>query len=492
MAETIKAKDRMKKPRNHMALQDAEKRIKNFDEVPVGFTLAEAQDEAIRCLQCKDPDCVPGCPVGIDIPAFIKFIEDGDIASAATKIRETNFLPAVCGRVCPQDKQCEAVCIVGNKNEPVAIGNLERFVADYEREHKLPRMPKIDPETGKKIAVIGAGPAGLTAAYELRVKGHDVTVFEAFHRGGGVMVYGIPRFRLPMDIIDEDLKLLEEMGVKFVYNMIIGKILSLDDLLGKEGFNAVFIASGAGLPKMLGITGENLNGIYSANEYLTRIYLMQADKFPNYPTPLYQGKRVAVIGAGNTAMDVLRTAKRLGAQSICYYRRSREEAPARTEELEHAEQEFIDFKWLSNPVEFIGDENSYVKAIKCEKMVLSEPDTSGRRKPIATGEFFTDEIDTVVFSLGCDVNPIITDVTPDLRKNKWGIIMVDHKTYHTSKKGVFAGGDSVTGGSTVILAMGQAKIAANYIHEYVMGSFNYQLDIPTDPNASGVVWTPIT
>ncbi|MDH4263829.1 MAG: NADPH-dependent glutamate synthase, partial [Spirochaetia bacterium] len=414
MAETIKAKDRMKKPRNHMALQDAEKRIKNFDEVPFGFTLAEARDEAIRCLQCKDPDCVPGCPVGIDIPAFIKFIEDGDIASAATKIRETNFLPAVCGRVCPQDKQCEAVCIVGNKNEPVAIGNLERFVADYEREHKLPRMPKIDPETGKKIAVIGAGPAGLTAAYELRVKGHDVTVFEAFHRGGGVMVYGIPRFRLPMDIIDEDLKLLEEMGVKFVYNMIIGKILSLDDLLGKEGFSAVFIASGAGLPKMLGITGENLNGIYSANEYLTRIYLMQADKFPSYPTPLYQGKRVAVIGAGNTAMDVLRTAKRLGAQSICYYRRSREEAPARTEELEHAEQEFIDFKWLSNPVEFIGDENSYVKAIKCEKMVLSEPDASGRRKPIATGEFFTDEIDTVVFSLGCDVNPIITDVTPDL------------------------------------------------------------------------------
>ena len=491
MAETLKTKDRMKKPRNHMALQDPEQRIKNFEEVPLGFTLAEAQDEALRCLQCKNPDCVPGCPVGIDIPAFIQFIEDGDIAAAAKKLRETNFLPAVCGRVCPQDKQCEAVCIVGNKNEPVAIGNLERFVADYEREHKLPRIPKIDPETGKKIAIVGSGPAGLTAAYELRVRGHEVTVFEAFHRGGGVMVYGIPRFRLPMDIIDEDLKLLEEMGVKFVYNMIIGKILTLDDLLGKEGFSAVFIASGAGLPKMLGVPGENLNGIYSANEYLTRIYLMRADQFPKYPTPLYQGKKVAVIGAGNTAMDVLRTAKRLGAQSICYYRRSREEAPARSEELEHAEQEFIDFKWLSNPVEFIGDENSYVKAIKCEKMVLSEPDASGRRKPMATGEFFIDEIDTVVFSLGCDVNPIITDVTPELRKNKWGIIMVDHKTYHTSKKGVFAGGDSVTGGSTVILAMGQAKIAAHYIHEYVMGSFNYQLEIPTDPNASGVVWTPM-
>lgn len=484
----MKAKDRMAKPRNEMPLHKAEERIKNFEEVPVGFTLAQAQDEAMRCLQCKKPDCVPGCPVGIDIPGFIHFVEAGDIASAAKKIRETNFLPAVCGRVCPQDKQCEAVCIVGKKHDPVSIGSLERFVADYERQQKLDRMPKIAPETGKKIAIIGSGPAGLTAAYELRVHGHEVTVFEAFHRGGGVMVYGIPRFRLPLEIIDDDLSLLEQMGVNFVYDMVIGKILTLDDLLENEGFHAVFVSSGAGLPKMLGVKGENLNGVYSANEYLTRIYLMHGNQFPEYTTPVFQGKRVAVIGAGNTAMDVLRTAKRLGAESICYYRRSREEAPARREELHHAEQEFIEFKWLSNPVEFIGDENNFVKAIKCDRMELSEPDESGRRRPVPTGEQFTDEVDTVVFSLGCDVNPIITNVTPDVRINKWGIIMVDPTTFHTSKKGVFAGGDAVTGGATVILAMGQAKKAARYIHDYVTDNFDYELEVPTDPNAPGVVW----
>ncbi|MDH4198957.1 MAG: NADPH-dependent glutamate synthase [Spirochaetia bacterium] len=484
----IKAKDRMAKPRNEMPLNDPAKRVTNFEEVPIGYTLDQAQAEAFRCIQCKKPDCIPGCPVGIDIPAFIKLVEEGDVAAAARKIRETNFLPAACGRVCPQDKQCELVCIVGKKHEPVAIGNLERFVADYEREHKLDRIPKIEPDTGKNIAVIGAGPAGLTAAYELRKRGHNVTVFEAFHRGGGVMVYGIPRFRLPLEIIDEDLKLLEDMGVNFVYNMVIGKVFSIEDLRDKEGFDAVFISTGAGLPKMLGIKGENLNGVYSANEYLTRIYLMHANDFPNYPTPIVQGEKVAVIGAGNTAMDVLRTAKRLGANPVCYYRRSREESPARTEELEHAEQEFINFKWLSNPVEFIGDETGAVKAVKCEIMELSEPDESGRRKPMPTGKFFTDEIDTAVFSLGCDVNPIITDVTPELTKNKWGIIMVDKKTYHTSMKGVFAGGDSVTGGATVILAMGQAKEAAKYIHDYVMGNFDYELAIPTDPIAPGVVW----
>ncbi|MGK7344194.1 MAG: NADPH-dependent glutamate synthase [Candidatus Nitrospinota bacterium M3_3B_026] len=484
----LKAKDRMKKPRNEMPLRRAEERVRNFEEVPVGYSLEQAMDEAARCIQCKKPDCIGGCPVGIDIPAFIKMVENGDVAGAAKKIRETNFLPAACGRVCPQDKQCEAVCIVGKKNEPVGIGNLERFVADYEREHHLDRVPRIAPSTGKRIAVIGSGPAGLTAAYELRVRGHDVTVFEAFHRGGGVMVYGIPRFRLPLEIIDEDLKLLEDMGVEFCYNMIIGKILTIDDLLERESFDAVFIGSGAGLPKMLGIPGENLNGVYSANEYLTRIYLMHANEFPKYTTPLYQGKKLAVIGAGNTAMDVLRTGKRLGAEVTCYYRRSRDEAPARTEELEHAEQEFIDFKWLSNPIEFIGDENNFVKAIKCAVMELSEPDESGRRRPKPTGEEFVDEVDTVVFSLGCDVNPVIPNVTPDIRVNKWGIIMVDPETCHTSKPGVFAGGDAITGGSTVILAMGQAKTAAKYIHDYVMGQFDHELNVPTDPEASGVQW----
>ena len=491
MAEEKKGlsqKERMKKPRNDMPLNDAGLRVKNFLEVPAGYSLAQAMDEAQRCIQCKKPECVGGCPVGIDIPAFIRLVEQGDVAGAAAKIRETNFLPAACGRVCPQDKQCEAVCVVGKKNSPVGIGNLERFVADYEREHHLPRLPAMPPETGKRVAVIGSGPAGMTCAYELRKRGHGVTVFEAFHRGGGVMVYGIPRFRLPLEIIDEDLKLLADMGVEFVYDMIIGKILTIDDLLGEEGFDAVFISTGAGLPKMPGVKGENLNGIYSANEYLTRIYLMKAGEFPKYTTPLYQGKKMAVIGAGNTAMDVLRTGKRLGAEVTCYYRRSRDEAPARTEELEHAEQEFIEFKWLSNPVEFIGDDKNFVTAIKCEKMKLSEPDESGRRKPVGTGEFFVDEVDTVVFSLGCDVNPIIPNVTPDLRVNKWGIMMVDRDTMHTSKKGVFAGGDAITGGSTVILAMGQAKMAAARIHEYVMGTFNYALNVPTDPNAPGVQW----
>lgn len=482
------AKERMKKPRNEMPLHDAAERIRHFEEVPTGYTLEQAMDEASRCIQCKKPDCIGGCPVGIDIPTFLLQLEDGDVAGAAKTIRKSNFLPAACGRVCPQDKQCEAVCIVGKKHDSVGIGNLERFVADYEREHNLDRMPEIAPATGKKIAIIGSGPAGMTAAYELRVRGHDITMFEAFHRGGGVMVYGIPRFRLPLDIIDEDLQILVDMGVEIVYDMIIGRTLTLDDLLETEGFDSVFIASGAGLPKMLGVPGENLNGVYSANEYLTRIYLMHANYFPEHPTPIYQGKKLAVIGAGNTAMDVLRTGKRLGAEVTCYYRRSHAEAPARSEELEHAEQEFIDFKWLSSPVEFIGDENGFVKAIKCDIMELSEPDDSGRRRPVATGESFIDEVDTVVFSLGCDVNPTIPDSTTDVTTNKWGIMMVDPITYHTSKPGVFAGGDTVTGGSTVILAMGQAKTAAKYIHEYVTGNFDYELNVPTDPEAPGVQW----
>jgi glutamate synthase (NADPH/NADH) small chain len=472
-----------------MMLAPPRERSTNYEEVPVGYTREQAIQEANRCILCKKAACVPGCPVGIDIPGFIKLITEDKMAEAAKKIRETNFLPAACGRVCPQDKQCQAPCVVGRKAEPVSIGDLERYVADYERDHNTLEHPKIPPSTGKKIAVIGAGPAGLTCAYELRIRGHDVVVFEAFHRGGGVLVYGIPRFRLPLEIIDEDLRFLEAIGVEFVYDMIIGNILSLDDLIGQEGFDAVFIGSGAGLPKMLNIPGENSNGVYSANEYLTRIYLMHANKFPQHTTPIVQGKRVAVIGAGNTAMDVLRTAKRMGADVTCYYRRTREEAPARTEELKHAEQEFLNWKWLSNPVEIIADENNFVKALKCEVMEMGEPDESGRRRPKGTGEFFEDETDTIIFSLGCNVNPIIPSTDKDVRTNKWGVMMVDPNTCMTNKEKVFAGGDAITGGSTVILAMGQAKTAARAIDRYLKGEIEWDTaNVPTDPNAPGIQW----
>ncbi len=467
-------RERMGIPHQEMPLNDAGIRVTNFDEVPMGYSDDQAHQEAMRCLQCKKPACIGACPVGINIPAFIKLIEQGDIGGAAKKIRETNFLPAVCGRVCPQDKQCQAVCVVGRKNIPVGIGNLERYAADYERNNHLLEIPSIDMPTGKRIAVIGSGPAGLSAAYELAIRGHEVVVFEASHRAGGVMVYGIPRFRLPLRIVDEDIRFLTRLGVRFVYNMVIGKVLTIEDLLHREGFDAVMIGTGAGLPRMLNVPGSNANGVYSANEYLTRIYLMDAHHFPRYSTPISSGKKVAVIGAGNTAMDVLRTAKRLGAEVTCYYRRSHDEAPARSEELKHAEQEAIGWRWLSNPVEFIVDENNFVKQIKCERMILSEPDETGRRKPVPTGEFFVEDCDTVVMSLGCSVNPIIPSTDAEIHTNKWGVIIADPATCQTSKKGVFAAGDAITGGSTVILAMGQAKKAAAAIHEYLMGK-------PADP-----------
>ena len=465
-------KERIKIPHQEMPLRPSNLRIKNFEEVPIGYTEEQAMLEALRCLHCKKPACVGACPVGIDIPGFIRLIEQGDIAGAAKKIRETNFLPAVCGRVCPQDKQCQAVCVMGRKHLPVGIGNLERFAADYERLHDLMEVPEIGEHSGKRVAIIGSGPAGLTAAYELVIKGHEVVVFEASHRGGGVMVYGIPRFRLPIRIVDEYIRFLGKLGVQFIYNMVIGKVLTLEDLLHKEEFDAVLIGTGAGLPRLLNITGSNANGVYSANEYLTRIYLMDANRFPQYSTPVSSGKKIAVIGAGNTAMDVLRTAKRLNAEATCYYRRSREEAPARSEELKHAEQEEINWRWLSNPIEFFVDENNFVKQIKCERMALSDPDETGRRKPLPTGEYFIEECDTVVMALGCSVNPIIPSTDQEIITNKWGVIVVDSKTCQTSKTGVFAAGDAITGGSTVIQAMGQAKIAARAIDEFLM-NINY-------------------
>lgn len=463
-------RERMGIAHQEMPLCDPAIRITNFDEVPIGYSAEMARTEAMRCLQCKKPACIGACPVGINIPAFIKLIEQGKFGDAAKKIRETNFLPAVCGRVCPQDKQCQAVCVVGRKNIPVGIGNLERFAADYERNNHLQETPPMNMPTGKRVAVIGSGPAGLAAAYELTIRGHEVVVFEASHRAGGVMVYGIPRFRLPLRIVDEDIRYLTRLGVKFVYNMVIGKVLTIDDLLHSEGFDAVMIGTGAGLPRMLDIPGSNANGVFSANEYLTRIYLMEANNFPKFSTPISSGKKVAVIGAGNTSMDVLRTAKRLGAEVTCYYRRSHEEAPARSEELRHAKQESINWRWLSNPVEFLVDENNFVNQIKCERMTLSQPDETGRRKPVPTGEFFVEPCDTVVMSLGCSVNPIIPSTDAGIHTNKWGVILVNPDTCETSKKGVFAAGDAITGGSTVILAMGQAKKAAAAIHTYLMGT----------------------
>ncbi len=459
---------RLRIPHQEMPLRCPEDRVTNFEEVPIGYDDEQARIEASRCLQCRKPLCVGACPVGVDIPGFIKMIEEGNIDAAAEIIRRTNFLPAACSRVCPQDKQCQAVCKVGKNHTPVGIGNLERYAADYERMHRRALPEKKRAPTGKKVAVIGAGPAGLTAAHELVMRGHDVVVFEAFHRAGGVMVYGIPRFRLPLDIIDDDIDYLEKLGVRFVYNMVIGKILSLDNLLHQEGFHAVFIGTGAGLPRLLDIPGANANGVYSANEYLTRVYLMEANRFPDSATPLYSGKKVAVIGAGNTAMDVLRTARRLGGDVTCYYRRSRDEAPARSEELQHAEQEFINWRWLANPVEFIVDHNNFVKQIRCEEMELSEPDESGRRKPVPTGKYFIEDCDTVVMSLGCSVNPIIPATDREVRTNKWGVITVDETTCQTSKPGVFAAGDAITGGATVILAMGQAKKAAEGIDAFLM------------------------
>lgn len=463
MKEIEKAPKRIEMPR-----QDPRARRNNFDEVALGYTAEMAQAEALRCLQCKKAPCMKGCPVDIDIPGFINEIKEGRFLNAIHKIKEKNNLPAVCGRVCPQEAQCELYCVLSKRGEPVAIGRLERFVADYELDECEVEIPKLPKKTGHKVAVIGSGPAGLTVAADLALKGHSVTLFEALHKPGGVLVYGIPEFRLPKRIVQSEVDNICRLGVELKTNYVIGQLGSVDSLL-EEGYDAVFIGTGAGLPYFLGIPGENLNGVYSANEFLTRTNLMKAYLFPKYDTPIRIGKRVAVVGGGNVAMDATRCAVRLGADEVyIIYRRSRKEMPAREEEIENAEEEGVIFKNLNNPTRLIGDENGWVKAVECIKMELGEPDASGRRRPIPIeGSEYEIPIETMVVAIGQGPNPLLTSTTKGLELNKWGNIAADEETGKTSKKGVFAGGDIVTGAATVILAMGAGKKAAHYIDEYL-------------------------
>jgi glutamate synthase (NADPH) small chain len=450
-----------------MREQEPQVRAHNFDEVPYGYTPEEAVEEARRCLQCKKPGCVQGCPVNVNIPGFIGQIALGNFWEAMKAMKATNTLPAICGRVCPQESQCEGQCVVGKKNEPVAIGNLERFIADWEAQQSECVMCEIKPPTGKKVAVVGAGPAGLTVASDCAKMGHSVTIFEALHKPGGVLVYGIPEFRLPKAIVEREVNFVRSMGVKVQLDHVVGKLKTIDELLAE--FDAVFVGTGAGKPSFMGIPGENALGVYSANEYLTRSNLMKAYLFPKYDTPIVRGKRVATVGGGNVAMDSARTALRLGAdKSILIYRRSREEMPARTAEVHHAEQEGIEFNLLTNPVRYIADERGWVKEVECLKMELGEPDASGRRRPVPVkGSEYRIPVDTVVVAIGNSPNPLIPQTTPGLEVAKHGNVVADPKTGRTSKKGVFAGGDIVTGAATVILAMGAGRLAANSIDEYL-------------------------
>ena len=443
-------------------------RNKNFQEVSTGYTAEMAIEEAQRCLGCKHRPCMGGCPVNVKIPEFIALVAEGKFEDAYHKIQETSSLPAVCGRVCPQENQCEKYCVRGIKGEPVAIGRLERFVADWYMANGKSTVIKPVPN-GKKVAVVGSGPSGLACAGDLAKMGYQVTVFEAFHTPGGVLVYGIPEFRLPKEIVKAEIKKLEELGVTIMTDMVIGKVLSVQELLDEEGFSAVFIGTGAGLPSFMNIEGENLNGVYSANEFLTRINLMKAYRFPEYDTPIYMGKHVVVVGGGNVAMDAARSAKRLGAEEVSIvYRRSEEEMPARLEEVHHAKEEEIDFKMLCNPVRILGDENGWATGVECIRMELGEPDASGRRRPVPVpdSEFVVDA-EVVVIAIGQTPNPLIKDTTPDLETNQRGCIVVKDEAGRTSKEGVWAGGDVVTGAATVILAMGAGKSAAASIHDYL-------------------------
>ena len=468
MENKEKTDKKEKVPRQAMPEQDPKERTHNFNEVPFGYTKETAMLEASRCIQCKKPGCITGCPVDVKIPEFIKLITEGHFIEAAWKLKETNALPAVCGRVCPQEDQCEKLCVLGKKGDPVAIGRLERFAADFERESGNIVIPKVASPTGKKIAVVGAGPSGLTIAGDLVKLGHDVSIFEALHKAGGVLIYGIPEFRLPKAIVDAEVAYLEKLGVKIVTDAAIGRLKTVDELFA-EGFHAVFLGVGAGAPVFMDIPGENLSGIYSANEYLTRSNLMKAYLFPEYDTPIAKGKNVAVVGGGNVAMDSVRTALRLGADNAyIIYRRSEVELPARKEEVHHAHEEGVQFKILHNPVEYIGDENGWVKQIKCIRMELGEPDASGRRRPIPIKDSeFTIDVDTVVVAIGTEANPVIPKTTPGLDVNKWGYIVTKDETGLTTREGVYAGGDIVTGSATVILAMGAGRKAASAIDAYV-------------------------
>jgi glutamate synthase (NADPH/NADH) small chain len=471
--KSLTPKERLQIPVQKMPEQEPKVRIRNVSEVPLGYDDGMARTEASRCLECKKAPCVTGCPVEINIPGFVKAICDGDYRRGIDIIKETNILPAVCGRVCPQEEQCQKYCVVGKSlgstDRAVQIGKLERFLADWEMEKSETRMPEIKRSTGKKVAIVGCGPAGLTVAADVRRAGHEVTIFEALHKPGGVLIYGIPEFRLPKRIVMREVENLEKMGVTVKTNYVIGKIFTVDELIGEQGFDAVFVGTGAGLPMFMKIPGENLNGVYSANEYLTRANLMRAYSFPETDTPIAEARNVAVFGGGNVAMDSARTALRLGAENVyLIYRRSKAEMPARVEEVHHAEEEGVQMLLLRNPVRLIGDEKGWVRQVECIRMELGEPDDSGRRRPVAVkGSEFTIEIDTCIVSIGNSSNPLIPDTTPDIEVNKWGNIVADDSTMKTSKKGVFAGGDIVLGAATVILAMGQGRKAAAAINEYL-------------------------
>jgi glutamate synthase (NADPH/NADH) small chain len=467
-ANPLKPSERMKIPRQEPIEQAAAERMTNFLEVSFGFDDERSVIEAKRCLDCKQPLCIDGCPVGIDIPAFIGLVLKKDYVGAVNKIREANYLPAICGRVCPQESQCEELCVLGKKLTPVAIGKLERFVADFEMQQNLFTPPVIAEHREEKVAIVGSGPAGLTCAAELARKGYQVTIFEALHAVGGVLRYGIPEFRLPKEILDIETERIKALGVQIYLNFVIGRTATIDELFGEWGFKAIFLATGAGTPTFLGIPGENLSGVYSANEFLTRVNLMGAYRFPDFDTPIRIGKTVAVIGGGNTAMDAVRTAKRLGAEhAYLIYRRSRSEMPARQEEIHHAEQEGIELLLLTNPTRILADNNNWVCGIECQRMELGEPDDSGRRRPVPVkGSEFVVEIQTLVEAIGQKPNPIIQSTTPGLDTSKRGTV-VTNEQQATSRPGIFAGGDLSRGGATVILAMRDGKQAAAAIHDYL-------------------------